>query len=83
MKRIMKTKLLKADKNGKVSISGVKPLDEFYVLTGEDYLLLKKINEPSPLGRFEKLAEEIQAKFKEEKIKKTDIAKAIKWARKK
>jgi hypothetical protein len=77
------TKLLKADKKGKVRITGVKPLDEFYLLTGADYLLLKRIKEPSPLERFEKLAAEIQAKFKEEGIGKSEIIKAIKWARKK
>jgi hypothetical protein len=76
-------KFLKADKKGKVEITGVKPLDEFYLLTGKDYLLLKKIKEPTPLERFEKLAVEVQNRFKEEKIKKSEIAKAIKWARRK
>lgn len=77
------TKLLKADKQGKVKITGVRPLDEFYLLTGEDYLLLKRINETTSLENFEKLAAETQAKFKAQKINKADVSKAVKWARKK
>jgi hypothetical protein len=80
---MLKEKLLAANKRGELEISGVRPLDKFYLITGKDYILLKKMKEPPPLERFEKAAAEVQLKFKEAGIKKSDIARAVKWARKK
>lgn len=80
---MVKEKLLEANKKGELEITGVRPLDKFYLITGKDYLLLKKVKEASPLERFEKLATEIQNKFKEANIKKSTVTKAIKWAQKK
>ena len=80
---MVKTKLIEANKKGDIEITGVRPLDKYYLITGKDYILLKKVGEPSPLEQFDKLATEIQAKFKETGVKKSDIAKAIKWARRK
>jgi hypothetical protein len=60
-----------------------KPMGKFLILQGKDYVMFKKVNEPPLSERFEKLAEAVQRKFKEAGIKKSDIAKAIKWARKK
>lgn len=80
---MLKEKLLEANKKGEIEISGVRPLDKYYLITGKDYLLLKRLSEPSPSERFDKLVAETQQKFKEAGIKKSDLAKAIKWARKK
>lgn len=80
---MLKEKLLEANKRGELEITGVRPLDKFYLITGRDYILLKKVQEPSSLERFEKLAAEVQLKFKEAGIKKSEITRAIKWARKK
>ncbi|OGB88904.1 hypothetical protein A2625_00290 [candidate division WOR-1 bacterium RIFCSPHIGHO2_01_FULL_53_15] len=78
-----KEKLLEANKKGELEISGVRPLDKYYLITGRDYILLKRLSESSPAVRFEKLVAETQQKFKQAGIKKSDIARAIKWARKK
>jgi len=80
---MIKEKLLEANKKGELEITGVRPLDRFYLITGKDYMLLKKIKEPTPIERFEKLTGEIQAKFNESGIRKAEISRAIKWARKK
>lgn len=80
---MLKEKLLEANKRGALEITGVQPLDKFYLITGKDYILLKKIKDTSPQERFEKLAAEVQVKFRSAGIKKSDIAKAVKWARKK
>jgi len=80
---VLKEKLLEANKKGELELTGVRPLDKYYLITGKDYILLKKVKEPVPLERFEKLAAEIQLKFKEAGIRKSEITKAIKWARKK
>lgn len=80
---MLKEQLLKANKKGEIEISGVRPLDKYYLITGRDYILLKRMSEPIPIERFEKLIAETEQKFKAAGVKKSDIAKAIKWARKK
>lgn len=79
----MAKKFLEANKRGRIEISGVRPLDKFYLLTGKDYFLLKKVEDSSLEKRYDKLATEIENKFKINKIKVSDISKAIKWARSK
>ncbi len=72
-----KEKVLKANKKGELEISGVKPLDKYYLITGNDFLLLKKLNKPSFEDRFDKLIKETQKEFKKKKITKKDVATAI------
>ena len=80
---MLKEEVLEVDKRGWLEIPGFRPLDKFYLVKGKDYVLLKKLEEVSSLERFDELAKQIQSKFKEEGIKKSDIEKSIKWARKK
>jgi len=76
-------RLIEADKKGELRIPSIRPLDQFYLFTGKDYILLKKMETPTPLANFQKLSLEIQEQFKTKGLKKTEINKAIKWARKK
>lgn len=78
-----KNKVIEVNKLGAIEISGIRPLDKYYLITGKDYLLLKKIQPPAPIEQLEGIAMEIQTHFKNTGIKKSDVTKAVKWARKK
>ncbi len=78
-----KAKFLEASRNGGIKIEGLRPQEKYYLIKGKDYVLLKKMSEPSAMDDFMKIASEIQKQFKEKNITKTTISKAIKWARKK
>ena len=76
-------KFVEADKKGYLEINNVTPLGKYYLITGNDFILLKKLQKPSSLDQFDKLSAEVQEQFKELGIKKSDITRAIKWARQK
>ncbi|MFC1496036.1 hypothetical protein ACFL52_01325 [Candidatus Margulisiibacteriota bacterium] len=80
---MIREQLLEADKKGKIEIKGAKPLDTFYLITGKDYILLKKTEDKAPKKEIESICMDIQNQFKDHGIKKADINKAIKWSRKK
>lgn len=79
----MKDKLIESDRKGMIAIKGVPPSGQYFLMMGKDYILLKKVTEPTPTEKLEKTVAEIEKRFNQLGIKKTDIAKAIKWARKK
>lgn len=75
-------RLLEANEKGELEITGINPQARFYLVTGKDYLLLKEVEESSALDRFDKISAEIRLRFKESGVKRADIQKAVRWARK-
>jgi len=82
-------KLLKLDKTGdkrlineiKKSLS-LKIDDELFLFSGNDCLVIKKIQKPSVADRFKDLSSKVEKRFKNNRLKEDVVGEAIKWARK-
>lgn len=61
----------------------LEPGERFVALPIENGVLFKRIDIPKMKFKFESLAKEIERKFKKQKIRKSDVKEAVKWARKK
>ena len=60
-----------------------QPGDRFIPFPVKGGILFKKVKLPNRQQEFKKLAKEVEAQFKKEKIAPQDVKEAIKWARKK
>jgi len=60
---------------------GFKSSDRFVAIDVKDGVLFKKIDIPKVKIEFEALSKELQAHFKKQKIKQSDLSGAIEWAR--
>lgn len=59
-----------------------KASDRFVAIQVKDGVLFKRVEIPDVEVEFESLSKDIAAHFKRNKIKRSDIAEAVKWARK-
>jgi len=83
-------KLLKLDKAGdsrlideiKKSLD-LKSDDGVFLFSGEDYLVIKKMQRPSLPERFKSLSKKIERRFEKEELGEDVVNEAVKWARKK
>lgn len=81
--------VVKVDKSGNFKIPRtireslkLKKDDNLFVLGSSDSIIIKRIK-PQPLSkRFKVLSDKISNKFKENKIGKDDVLKAVQWSRK-
>jgi len=60
----------------------LSPGERFMAFPVDEGVLFKKIEIPKVKLDFESLSKEIEAQFKKNKIKKSDIKEAVKWSRK-
>jgi len=60
-----------------------KPSDRFAAFGVKDGVLFKKVDIPDVRAEFESLSKEIAKKFKERKVKESDVEEAVIWVRKK
>jgi AbrB family looped-hinge helix DNA binding protein len=63
--------------------SNLSPGERFVAFAVEDGVLFKKIDIPQVKLDFNALAKEIEAQFKKNNVKKSDVSGAVKWTRKK
>lgn len=59
-----------------------QPGDKFVAFPVDDGVLFKRVEIPKVKLNFKSLAKEIEAQFKKQKVKKSDVKEAVKWARK-
>ena len=86
----METELVKMSPKGQLVVpqriremEAFKSGDRFVSVAVQDGILFKKVEIPDVKVEFKKLAKEIQAKFKKQRVSHKDVEEAIKWARKK
>jgi bifunctional DNA-binding transcriptional regulator/antitoxin component of YhaV-PrlF toxin-antitoxin module len=60
---------------------GFKSSDRFVAIEVKDGVLFKRIEIPEVKIEFESLSRDIQSHFKNRKVKQSDVAEAVKWAR--
>lgn len=60
---------------------GFKSSDRFVAIQVKDGVLFKRVDILDVKVEFESLSRDIAAHFKKNKIKHTDVAEAVKWAR--
>jgi AbrB family looped-hinge helix DNA binding protein len=85
----METELVKMSQKGQLVVpQGIReslklaPGERFIAFAIQDGVLFKKVEIPELKKEFSALAKEIECKFKKNKVKKSDVPGAIKWARK-
>lgn len=81
--------VIKVDKSGNFKIPRkikeslkLKKDDNLLVLGNSESIIIKRIKQQSLNERFENLSNKINKKFKDKKISKDDVLKAIEWSRK-
>tara|TARA_Y100000031_G_scaffold112372_1_gene124078 strand:+ start:52 stop:306 length:255 start_codon:yes stop_codon:yes gene_type:complete len=81
--------VIKVDKSGNFKIPRkikeslkLKKNDNLLVLSNSESIIIKRIKQQSLNERFENLSQKIGKKFKDNKIGKDDVLKAIEWSRK-
>jgi bifunctional DNA-binding transcriptional regulator/antitoxin component of YhaV-PrlF toxin-antitoxin module len=60
---------------------GFKSSDRFVAIEVKDGVLFKRVEIPEVKIEFEALSRDIQSHFKSRKVKQSDVAEAVKWAR--
>jgi len=55
--------------------------DKLFVLDGKDFIIIKKMKQPSLSERYITLSNKIAKNFEEKGVNEADVAEAIKWAR--
>jgi AbrB family looped-hinge helix DNA binding protein len=85
----MVTELVKMSSKGQLVVpQGIReslklePGERFVAFAVQDGILFKKVDIPELKKEFTALAKEVEAKFKKAQVKKSDVAGAMKWARK-
>ncbi len=63
-------------------VSGLSPGQRFVAFPVQEGVLFKKVDIPEVKLDFESLSKEMESQFKANKVNKSDIKEAIKWARK-
>jgi len=61
---------------------GFRSSDRFVAIEVKDGVLFKRVEIPDVKIEFEALSRDIQSHFEERKVKQSDVAEAVKWARK-
>ena len=61
---------------------GFRTSDRFVAIDVKDGVLFKRVEIPEVKIEFEALSRDIASHFKRHKIKRSDVAEAVKWARK-
>lgn len=59
----------------------LEPGERFVAFPVQEGVLFKKVKMPKIKVDFDSLAKEIKAQFKRNKVRKSDVSKAVKWAR--
>lgn len=62
---------------------GFKSTDRFVAIEVKEGVLFKKVQIPEVKIEFDSLSRDIQAHLKNRRVRQTDVADAIKWARQK
>ena len=82
-------KIITVDKSGDLKIPpeikdslDLKKDDKLFIFNSKDFIVIRKIKQPSLSERFINLANTIDKRFQEKGVNKTDVVKAIQWARK-
>lgn len=85
----METELVKMSPKGQLVVpqeiremEDFRPGDRFVPLPVKEGVLFKKVEIPNVKLEFEKLSKEIEAQFKKQKVKESDVEEAVQWARK-
>ena len=60
----------------------LNPGENFVAFQLTDGVLFKKVELPKVKLDFDALAKDVELQFKKNKVKKSDVAEAVKWARK-
>lgn len=86
----MEEELVKMSEKGQLVVprrirekEGFKNSDRFVAIDVKGGVIFKKVDIPKITTEFEAIAREVEARFKKQKIKKKDVAEAVKWAREK
>jgi bifunctional DNA-binding transcriptional regulator/antitoxin component of YhaV-PrlF toxin-antitoxin module len=84
----METEIVKMSSKGQLVVpedireqEGFEAGDRFVPLPVTDGVLFKRIKIPNVRAEFAKLAKEIEAKFKKERITPKNVKEAVEWAR--
>jgi len=82
-------KIITVDESGDLKIPpeikdslDLKKDDKLFIFNSKDFIVIRKIKQPSLSERFINLANTITKRFQEKGVNKTDVVKAIQWARK-
>ena len=83
------TELVKMSEKGQLVVpqeiremSNLTPGARFVAFPIQDGVLFKKVDIPKVKVDFESLSKDIESQFKKNKIKKSDVKEAVRWARK-
>ena len=86
----MEADLVKMSPKGQLVVSqdirqkeGFNPGDRFVPFPIKGGVLFKKIEIPDVKAEFQKLSQEIEKKFKKQKVTEDDVNEAVKWAKQK
>ena len=86
----MKEELVKMSPKGQLVVpreirmkEKFQPSDRFVAFEVKGGVLFKKVSIPDMRPEFESLSKEIAKKFKENKVKESDVEEAVRWARRK
>ena len=60
----------------------LKKDDKLLVFNDKQSIIIRKISRPSLQERFDELSKKTAAKFRKQGVSKSDVAKAVQWARK-
>ncbi len=88
MSQLAQEELVKMSEKGQLVVprkirekEGFKSSDRFVAIEVEDGVLFKRVEIPDVKIEFEALSRDIASHFKKHKIKQSDVAEAVKWAR--
>ena len=82
-------KIITVDESGDFNIPSeiknsldLKKDDKLFVFDGKDFIIIRKMKQPSLSQRYANLSDTIATKFEEKGVKQADVSEAIRWARK-
>ncbi len=88
MSEMAEQELVKMSEKGQLVVprkirekEGFKSSDRFVAIEVKDGVLFKRVEIPDVSIEFESLSRDIASHFKKHKIKQSDVAEAVKWAR--
>ncbi len=86
----MEPELIKMNPKGQLNVpeeirekEGFNPGDKFVLFPVKDGILFKKVKLSNTKKKFEKIAKEVENRFKKSNVTKSDVEEAIQWARRK
>jgi bifunctional DNA-binding transcriptional regulator/antitoxin component of YhaV-PrlF toxin-antitoxin module len=82
-------KIIAVDESGDFKIPSeiknsldLKKDDKLFIFNNKDFIIIRKIKQPSLSERFVNLANTMAKKFEDKGVSKKDVVEAIQWARK-